>query len=217
MKFVKLIVILSVLLGCTVTKRVHLPGYHVEWRKSEKKFSSQTNFEFEKANNEQGLTKTISSTTPTPIKNLKLDHMDESTEAPIQSIQTTIRNIHTLQSENTNKKPKVNHTKLNRKAPFLLYIKDPEFMKKAGLVLVLIGAFLILSLFFANLQLFSFNNITIGNGGCLVYIGYLILAGIGYLMILAFGLTTAFIIGLSFMFIGIVIAGIAIFILKRRR
>jgi hypothetical protein len=36
-------------------------------------------------------------------------------------------------------------------------------------------------------------------------------------MILAFGLTTAFIIGLSLMFIGVVIAGIALFILKRRR
>jgi hypothetical protein len=213
MKHLLTFFLFSTLISCTVTKRQHRGGYHIEWRKN---YSTSSNEQKEKqkveshkeANQEILITAEPNNQTLTGSEIVIID------EVSVENLpeQSTKSYKHSLIPEITeSSKNTIEKTKTQRARPIYFNDASIENMRKAGWIIMGVGLFLFLCVLLASAPGIT----AAGSIGQLIL--YIIFALLGLLMILLFGPVGAFIFTLCVALAGVVIALVAMGIQKRRK
>jgi hypothetical protein len=207
MKLVQLFLLTSILLCCTISKRVHLPGYHVEWKNKsqsnvqgkenkENNYLTQRETQPEKTSSEEEVDVSERSVNEIYSKDSK-----QKDQLKKEVIKKQISNSFTaLKVDLKKKKAKI----LKPIAPAFL---DLSFLRKIGILLIIIGVLFLFSLLVTKGN-GNFANSSTGKGcfdNFAAMIFMLILSGIAWLLVWIFGFTNSLVISINIILLGVVL------------
>lgn len=203
-------------ISCTVTKRVHRRGFHVQWHKiertqpAEEKNSISTEVQRDNSNQEiASHPKKIN-----PIDSTRLESNNEPVRTSTLSIKPEKRVLTTLRpsiTENLNfesilsaKKKNTRVTSHTSSRP-IFWRMSAKSLKNIGIVLICIGALLLLASLLAQLGAFSGN----GDGGSGVWLNFFLdlITFSGWFWLLAFILVFVLLVYLFFLLVIYVLGG----------
>jgi hypothetical protein len=193
--------------SCTVTKRKHLRGFHIEWRKK------NTQAKVERAQEVKALLSSdtqevVSQNTEIKLVDHANSHYDEvTTDELVESSLHQIESRHPIVGSNETSIAE----RYSSEPKTVKYVHDEalEGTVRAGWIIVIIGGALILCVIIALTGIIDFSSIL---GLLIMILGGLI--GLG--LIAAFGLTGAFLFGLSVAVFGLFLVMIGAIPLARR-
>ncbi len=161
---------LLLLLSCTVTKRVHLAGYHVVWHKQQRESEKHQQekveeFALELEKNENGVhTARTLETVDDLHTRADLTITDQETSArnpPEENTAFLDRSSNSQFSKSTQRTSSHSSAKtqtVKQKIRPILWRIDPETLRLIGAILIILGGLILLGVLFTYLGAFSGNN-----------------------------------------------------------